>query len=235
QLRATVSQFGVTSELVKQKLDYVWNTFILLPNDSRNILLKLHLHPTSHSRKPRLGPAVTTTLMTEHPQKIQTGVQGPIMICGKPVGALLLGRSSATVLGLFVLPGVIDADYKGEICMMVHTPFPPLKINKGQRIAQLIPLPQMTQSIPPIQPGPRGKQGFGSTGGLTLLTLDLSTRPKHDVELEYNNKKRVLEGLLDTGADSSIVSPNHWPHHWPMLPSMVTVTGVGGPTLAKKS
>ncbi|NWI52456.1 GA113 protein, partial [Calyptomena viridis] len=37
QLRATVSQFGVTSEPAKQMLDYIWNAYILLPNDCRNI------------------------------------------------------------------------------------------------------------------------------------------------------------------------------------------------------
>ncbi|NXB94104.1 GAK19 protein, partial [Vidua chalybeata] len=37
QLWATVSQFGVTSEPVKQMLDYIWSTNILLPGDCRGI------------------------------------------------------------------------------------------------------------------------------------------------------------------------------------------------------
>ncbi|NXF28205.1 GA113 protein, partial [Rhodinocichla rosea] len=37
QLRATVSQFGVTSEPVKQMLDYIWGTQVLLPADCRGI------------------------------------------------------------------------------------------------------------------------------------------------------------------------------------------------------
>ncbi|NXP84028.1 GAK8 protein, partial [Passerina amoena] len=37
QLRATVSQFGVTGEPTKQMLDYIWGTQILLPADSRSI------------------------------------------------------------------------------------------------------------------------------------------------------------------------------------------------------
>ena len=39
------------------------------------------------------------------------------------IGALLIGRSSA---GLIVLPGVIDADYTGEIMVCVYTLTPPL-------------------------------------------------------------------------------------------------------------
>ncbi|XP_068791278.1 endogenous retrovirus group K member 7 Gag polyprotein-like [Struthio camelus] len=38
QLRATVSQFGVHSELAKQMLDYIWSTQILLPADCRGII-----------------------------------------------------------------------------------------------------------------------------------------------------------------------------------------------------
>ncbi|NWZ89122.1 POK9 protein, partial [Nesospiza acunhae] len=183
-----------------------------------------------------LGASVTVTLIITQPQKVPTkGVKGPIVIKGQSVGALLLGRSSASMLGLFVLPGVIDKDYTGEICVMVHTPFPPVKIDKGQRIAQLVPLPQLTEGMLPLQQNIRGEHGFGSTGGLTLLTLDLSTRPKHTVKLEYNGEQKNLEGLLTTGADSSIMSPEYWPPGWPLQNSMVTVTGVGGLTLAKKS
>ncbi|NXE07442.1 GAK8 protein, partial [Lophotis ruficrista] len=38
QLRSTVSQFGVKSEPVKQMLDYIWSTQVLLPADCRGII-----------------------------------------------------------------------------------------------------------------------------------------------------------------------------------------------------
>ncbi|XP_023791392.1 endogenous retrovirus group K member 8 Gag polyprotein-like [Cyanistes caeruleus] len=38
QLRSTVSQFGVTSEPVRQMIDYLWGTQILLPADCRSIM-----------------------------------------------------------------------------------------------------------------------------------------------------------------------------------------------------
>ncbi|NXH53149.1 POK9 protein, partial [Rhabdornis inornatus] len=236
QLRATVSQFRVTSESVRQMIDYLWSTQILLPSDCRGIMNATPLQPATAGSL-GLDPAasVKTDLLTTQPHKIPTGIQGPIIINGMAMGALVIGRSSATMMGLFVLPGVIDADYTGEICIMAHTPVPPTRIEKGQRIAQLVPLPQFTQHLDPINKDQRGESGFGSTGGLTLLTLDLKQRPKRLVSINYNGMTRVLKALLDTGADSSIVAPECWPEEWPLLPSMVTVTGVGRLTLAKKS
>ncbi|NWX38657.1 POK9 protein, partial [Notiomystis cincta] len=153
-----------------------------------------------------LAAAVDTTLMSTQPQKISTGVKGPITVGGRPVGALLLGRSSASMSGLFILPGVIDADYTGEIMIMAYMLFPPLMIMAGQRIDQLIPLDQSTRGLPPKQEKERGTAGFGFTGGLTLLTINLNERPKRKIELEYQGQKRTFTGLLDTGADSSIIA-----------------------------
>ncbi|NXQ68885.1 POK9 protein, partial [Quiscalus mexicanus] len=182
-----------------------------------------------------VAAATTITLMTTHPEKVPTGIKGPLIIDGLPMGALLLGRSSATMMGLFVLSGIIDADYTGEISIMVHTLFPPMQIEKGQRIAQLIPLEQLAKTLPPRQAQSRGEHGFGSTGGVTLLTMNLNDRPKHTVIMEYRGERQTLEGLLDTGADSSTVSPDFWPHNWPLQSTTVPVTGVGGLTLARKT
>ncbi|NWZ09413.1 POK9 protein, partial [Agelaius phoeniceus] len=246
QLRSTVSQFGVTSEPTKQMPDYIWGTQVLLPADCRGIvkliftqhqqLFPASLQPaTAGSLGLDVAASVAVTLMTIQLEKVPTGIKGPIIIDGQPMGALLLGRSPATTMGLFVLPGVIDTDYTGEICVMVHTPFPPIQIEKGQRIAQLVPLEQMTKPLPPCQSQSRGERGFGSTGGLTLLTMNLNDRPKRTVIIEYRGGRQTLEGLLDTGTDSSIVSPHFWPHNWPLQPTTVTVTGIGGLMLARKS
>ncbi|NWU23468.1 POK9 protein, partial [Dyaphorophyia castanea] len=239
QLRATVSQFGVTSEPVRQMLDYIWSTQVLLPADctnSRCLSASTKLQPaTGGSLGMDLAAAVDTTLMTTRPHKIPTGVTGPLVLNDRCVGALLLGRSSSSLMGLFVLPGVIDADYNGEIMIMAHTPFPPIKVTKGQRIAQLVPLEQLTKNVAPLTTQPRDKKGFGSTGGLTLLTINLHERPRKQVVLEYGQSHCTLEGLLDTGADSTIVSPHCGPPQWPLQPATATVSGVGGLTLASQS
>lgn len=52
----------------------------------------------------------------EPPKAITTGVWGPLP---KGTWGLLLGRSSWTMKGLIVHPGVIDEDYMGEIKIIV--------------------------------------------------------------------------------------------------------------------
>ncbi|NXP94777.1 POK9 protein, partial [Passerina amoena] len=241
KMSATVSQFGVTGEPTKQMLEYIWGTQIFLPADSRSIAnccqrnIGSTLQPaTAGSIGLDVESAVAIDLLTTQPEKVPTGIKGPIIINGQHVGALLLGISSSTMLGLFVLPGVIDVDFTGEICVMVHTLFPPIRIEQGQRITQLVPLEQLTKTLTPRQSQFRGERGFGSTGGPTLLTMNLNDRPKCTVMIAYRGEKHTLEGLLDTRADSRIISLDFWPHNWPLQPSAVTVTGVGGLTLAKK-
>ena len=61
---------------------------------------------------------------------------GPL---GQGLSALLVGQSSATLQGTFVHPGVIDADFTGQIRAMVSIPSPPVIIPAGTRITQLVP------------------------------------------------------------------------------------------------
>ena len=73
--------------------------------------------------------------------------------------------------GLTVLnaPGVIDADFEGEVCVLLanHGPYP-VDIERGDRIAQLIVMPVMTDDLRVIErcveSSGRGTAGFGSTG-----------------------------------------------------------------------
>lgn len=83
--------------------------------------------------------------------------------------ALIHGRSSALRLGLLVHSGVIDPGYRGPLYAVVTTTnAEPVLVEKGRRIAQLIPV---WAAWPPIAIGKvdvltaRGARGFGSTGG----------------------------------------------------------------------
>ncbi|NXB90900.1 POK9 protein, partial [Vidua chalybeata] len=182
-----------------------------------------------------LAAAVETDLLTSKPYKIPTGIHGPLQIHGQTMGGLIIGRSSAAILGLFVEPGIIDADCCGKIMIIAHTSYPPVTVPKGQRIAQLIPLPQMTKGLEPMSQVPRTPEGFGSRGGLALLTLDLNTRPKKSCRLIHQGHSIVLKGLLDTGADTSVIDPGYWPASWPTQPAATTVSGIGGMTLASRT
>ncbi|NXU64517.1 POK9 protein, partial [Horornis vulcanius] len=150
-----------------------------------------------------LAAAIDITLINNKPEKVPTGIKGPVMYQGTPCEALLLGRSSAGLKGLFVLPAVIDADYTGEICIAVMTWSPPIVIPKGSRIAQLVPTRQLTDSAENAVQCQRGNAGFGSTGGLALLCIPMDERPK--VILEPRHDQCHLNALLDTGADMKII------------------------------
>lgn len=72
--------------------------------------------------------------------------------------------------GLIVVnaPGTIDADYRGEIeVLLMLLGDAPLTLRRGDRIAQLVITPcvhpafERVQTLPPSQ---RGSGGFGSTG-----------------------------------------------------------------------
>lgn len=167
--------------------------------------------------------------------RIATGIQGPIYVNGQAVGALLIGRSSATMLGLTVLVGLIDKDYHGEIQIMAQTLSPPLFVKKGSKIAQLIPLPHLAENVTPAQITPRGSGAFGSTDQTAFLTVGLKQRPHRTVSVQHAEQSITLSALLDTGADVSIISERYWPHNWPSHTTGASVAGVGGLTLARKS
>ncbi|RMC22148.1 hypothetical protein DUI87_03021 [Hirundo rustica rustica] len=191
---------------------------------------------TSGSLGLDLAAAVTVTLFNNSPHVVSTGVFGPIIVNGQPTGGLILGRSSGSVLGLFIEPGVVDTDCEGEIFVIASTPYPPMKILKGQRIAQFVPLPQLTANILPRSKEPRGTGCLGSSGAITLPIIDLSTRPKRTCHLHYQGQTATLhKALLDTGADTCIVDLTKYPKMWPLLSSNTTVSGIGGIRLAQRS
>lgn len=72
--------------------------------------------------------------------------------------------------GLTVLnsPGTIDADYRGEVkVILVNLGQEEVIINRGERIAQLVVAPVSRVQIVEVEEvsqTPRGEKGFGSTG-----------------------------------------------------------------------
>lgn len=84
---------------------------------------------------------------------------------------LVTGRSSAfRRKGLMVVPGVIDAGYRGELFSAVYNVTnQQVRIEAGERVAQLIVLNNATRYLTPVEypellPSPRGSNGFGSSG-----------------------------------------------------------------------
>lgn len=77
----------------------------------------------------------------------------------------LAARHGVTVLNS---PGTIDADYRGEICvLLINHGEAPFTIRRGERIAQLVIAPVSSAElvvVPSLSTTARGQGGFGSTG-----------------------------------------------------------------------
>ena len=131
-------------------------------------------------------------------------VQLPTPLPQGTVG-LLLGRGSLTLQGLIVHPGIIDNQHTPEIQVLCSSPKGVFSISKGDRISQLLLLPSTYQE-------PRSKQMGSSGWDSTYLVVSLQDRPK--LLLQVNGKS--FEGILDTGADKSIISSHWWPRSWPI-------------------
>ncbi|NXB35954.1 POK9 protein, partial [Eulacestoma nigropectus] len=150
-----------------------------------------------------VAAATDVTLADTTVHLIPTGIWGPL---GDSQAALLLGRSSTTIQGLFVLPGIIDADYTGEIKIMLWTPTPPCIIKKGSTLAQLIP--SQMNSKPHRDIVYRGSRGFGSTSSplVSWVQQIFDQQPTLHCTLTWGGHKTVLTGMIDTGPDVTVFS-----------------------------
>jgi dUTP pyrophosphatase len=71
-------------------------------------------------------------------------------------------------LGMPNAPGTIDSDYRGEVgVILVNWGSDPVRLERGERIAQLVVAPVTRAELVPVAELPdtsRGGGGFGSTG-----------------------------------------------------------------------
>ncbi|NXO53295.1 POK9 protein, partial [Aramus guarauna] len=152
-----------------------------------------------------LETTVDVTLVDSNVHKISSNVVGPLVHQRSTIGGLLLGRSSAGIKGLIVLPGVIDADYTGRVYIMVYTVCPPMFIPKGSRIAQIVAVDNLLRHSSQTSAF-RGERGFGSTGPAVCFTAKMNQRPMMSVIISQHGMSRQIKAMLDTGADVTIIS-----------------------------
>ncbi|KFO97872.1 hypothetical protein N300_13517, partial [Calypte anna] len=149
-----------------------------------------------------VATAVDITLTDQAVRLVDSTLKGPL---GHGLCALLLGRSSTTRQGIFVLPEVIDVDYTGIIKIIMYTLTPPVSIPAGSKIAQLVPF---QASVPRTTQKERGDVGFGSTGlPQILFAMDIRKgKPEELVELRNHHGETLrLQMIIDTGADVTII------------------------------
>lgn len=132
---------------------------------------------------------------------------------------LILGRGTLTLQGLIVYPGIVDNDHSVDIQVLCSSPKGVFSISKGDRIAQLLLLPNMGEESRIPGNAPMGSSGSDSA----YLMVPLQNRPK--LQLKIGGK--MFEGILDTGADKSIISSQWWPKRWPVTQSSHALQGLG--------
>ena len=117
-------------------------------------------------------------------KKINTGIR--ISLPENSYGSIR-DKSSLAAKGLLTLGGVIDNDYNGEIIVIMTSLIEPIKIKKGQKIAQLIVCNILYPEIKKVKyfkKTERNDKGFGKMDKIDL-----------DKELDKLNK--VIEEEVD--------------------------------------
>lgn len=136
--------------------------------------------------------------------------------------AFILGRASATLKGIQVFPGIIDGDFTGEIKILAAAINGVAAVPQGTRLAQLVLLPLITGSTSSISSRPRGITPLGSSDAYWVQPIT-KNRPVLTLTIEGKDFK----GILDTGADATVISQDHWPAHWPLTASLTDLRGIG--------
>jgi dUTP pyrophosphatase len=107
---------------------------------------------------------VNLVLEPNVPTKVDTGVciALPWLCYGQ-----IQGRSSVAAKNVDAFPGVIDADYRGRIqVLLTNRGSEPYAVARGDRVAQLLVLPvarPVLERVDSLVPTARGDGGFGST------------------------------------------------------------------------
>lgn len=91
---------------------------------------------------------------------------------------------------------------------------------KGQRLAQALPLPLST-SYPAIHK----KRGPSTPGSSDLYWVQAITKERPTLKLKIQGK--LFGGILDSGADSTVISQASWPPSWPLHASLTHLQGIG--------
>ena len=112
---------------------------------------------------------------------------------------------------------------------MAASPHGVITVPANQRIAQLV--------LIPLHPPPsrfvkneRGQGGFDSSGVNWVQSI---TNQRPNLKLTFDGKS--FEGLIDTGADVTIIRGQDWPSAWPLTDMLTHLQGIGYASNPKQS
>lgn len=115
---------------------------------------------------------------------------------------------------------VVEDPEEDPASITITNPHPyPISIRKNQEIGKAFSLKTVSPTLPGIS---------HHVNWVSPVTLD---RPLLSIAVEGH----PIEGLMDTGADCSVVNKAQWKPDWPLLKGEQTVMGVGGKKAAPKA
>lgn len=132
--------------------------------------LETPAYATTHAAGLDLVAAVADeiTLGSLERVAIPTGLEMAIPVGFEGQVRARSGRALREGLAVVNAPGTIDADYRGEVkVLVVNLGKDPIVIRRGERIAQLVisPVAQVVvHEVATLEATDRGAGGFGSTG-----------------------------------------------------------------------
>lgn len=147
---------------------------------------------------------------------------------------LVLGDTKATPPEVSIVPSLLPAGSE-QISLMLHCVHPPLFLPKGQIIAQFFvvspPYAVSDLSPPEFQLATQAPDIPTVAWAQTLG----HEKPKLICKLKKGGEQVALRGLLDTGADVTVIPSRDWPSRWELQSVPGHIRGVGGLQLAKQS
>lgn len=139
---------------------------------------------------------------------------------------LVVGKERNGILGLLVLPCVISVNCNEELLVLAKACHPPLYIPPRTPIAIATALPTGTAGQVPLHcfsAAPENPE--------VLWVQHISQqRPMLTCELSNGGIQVNIKGMIDTGADVSVISYYHWPTDWKLTTPPGALTGIGGVT-----
>lgn len=141
---------------------------------------------------------------------LSTGIRGPLP---PQTHGFIIGKASAVADGLIVYPGAIDQNYSGEFKVIASSTRGISFVPASEKIAQLILIPVST------------KTAVGSAGTPEIFWTQPITSDKPYLNLYIEGK--LFKGLVDTGADVSIIRAHSWPSSWSLTETITHLQGIG--------
>lgn len=133
----------------------------------------------------------------------------------------ITGLATSECPGLQVCPSFVKQE-GGRLEVLVICNRAPFLFSEGAKLAQrfAIPIDCLTSSKEP-----------------QVLWAEVlgSNRPTLDCELSQGDQLVPMSGMVDTGADVTVISCREWPQTWRLEPVAGNIVGVGGNITALKS